>query len=89
MRTEILRASATMEALVVRAGRRRILDGIDLAFEPAVVVLAGPNGAGKTTLLRVLATLRRPSAGQLWVAGVPASQGRAVRQIRQHTGYLA
>src|SRR5213075_1682541 len=29
----------------------------------------GPNGAGKTTLLRILATLLRPSAGEVSVLG--------------------
>ncbi len=30
----------------------------------------GPNGAGKTTLLRMIATLNKPSSGNLWVDGV-------------------
>jgi heme exporter protein A len=33
------------------------------------LAVLGPNGAGKTTLLRVLATLLRPSAGQVSVLG--------------------
>jgi heme exporter protein A len=31
----------------------------------------GPNGAGKTTLMRILATLSRPTFGQVVVAGLP------------------
>jgi len=37
-----------------------------------VLVLLGPNGAGKTTLLKILATLVRPRAGHLSIAGVDA-----------------
>ncbi|MGI9021244.1 MAG: ABC transporter ATP-binding protein [Solirubrobacterales bacterium] len=40
----------------------------DLARGETLCVL-GPNGAGKTTLLRILATLLRPSSGQVSVLG--------------------
>ena len=57
---------------VVRTfGELRALDGVDLVVEPGIVYgLLGPNGAGKTTLIRVLATLLRPDAGTVRVAGV-------------------
>lgn len=48
--------------------------------------LLGPNGAGKSTLLRVLATLQRPDAGAVTVAGVDALQSPAA--ARRHLGYL-
>ncbi|MCI0548261.1 MAG: heme ABC exporter ATP-binding protein CcmA [Candidatus Rokubacteria bacterium] len=54
-------------------GTTRVLEGVDLQLGPGqCLVLLGPNGAGKTTLLRILATLCRPSAGSLTVAGVDA-----------------
>ena len=40
----------------------------ELAAGETLVVL-GPNGAGKSTLLRMLATLLRPTAGELQVLG--------------------
>jgi daunorubicin resistance ABC transporter ATP-binding subunit len=49
------------------------LDGFDLvAQEGHVVALLGPNGAGKTTFIRMIATLTRPDAGTLRVAGIDA-----------------
>lgn len=38
----------------------------------SVTALVGPNGSGKTTLLLILATLLRPDAGAVSVAGVDA-----------------
>jgi ABC-2 type transport system ATP-binding protein len=51
----------------------RALDGLDLvASDGHVVALLGPNGSGKTTFVRSVATLLRPDAGTLHVAGVDA-----------------
>jgi heme exporter protein A len=49
-------------------GRRRAVDGVDLALEPAdCLALFGPNGAGKTTLLRLIAGLLKPTSGSVRV----------------------
>jgi ABC-2 type transport system ATP-binding protein len=51
-------------------GGETVLDAVDLAVPAGhVVALLGPNGAGKTTLVRILATLLRPDAGTVTVAG--------------------
>ena len=46
-----------------------------------LVGVIGPNGAGKTTFLRILATLSRPSLGEVSIAGFPLpTQAAAVRR---------
>ena len=57
------------------------VQGVDLDAPPGqVTALVGPNGSGKTTLLLVLATLLRPDAGDVRVAGFdPMTQADQVR----------
>src|SRR3954462_7906552 len=56
--------------LVKQYGDVRALDGLDLTAPAGkVLALLGPNGAGKTTLVRSIATLTRPTAAPLRVAG--------------------
>jgi len=49
--------------------------------------LLGANGAGKTTTLRMLATLLKPAAGTITVAGHDAAT--APEKVRAHVGFLA
>lgn len=60
-----------LRGLTVTYGRTLALHKIDLQIHPGVTGLFGPNGAGKSTLLRVLAGLRRPSAGSVTIDGEP------------------
>src|SRR4051794_41623819 len=65
----------TIEAsgLSKRYGKTIALDGLDLLAERGqVTAVLGPNGAGKTTFVRAVATLLRPDAGSLHVAGIDA-----------------
>ncbi len=68
-------------------GDRAALDGVglELAAGESLVVL-GPNGAGKTTLLRILATLLRPSGGEVTVLG--CSLPNEAWKLRGRIGYL-
>lgn len=55
------------------------------------VALLGPSGSGKTTLLHLLAGLRLPSRGEVWVNGVnlaTLSEARRDRYRRETVGYL-
>ncbi len=68
--------------LIKRFGLKNVLRGLDFNVQAGeFVALLGPNGAGKTTFLRILASLSRPSLGQVSVAGykLPA-QAAAVRR---------
>ena len=59
--------------LVKRYDGRSVLDGVDLEVPSGeVLALLGPNGAGKTTAVRIVATLTRPDAGSVHVAGTDA-----------------
>jgi ABC-2 type transport system ATP-binding protein len=64
-------------------GKVKALDGLDLTVPGgSVCALLGPNGAGKTTAIRILATLARPDAGAVRVAGHdPISEPRRVREL--------
>ncbi len=60
----------TVKKLVKRFGLKTVLRGVDFEAQPGeFVALLGPNGAGKTTFLRILASLSRPSLGQIKIAG--------------------
>ncbi|MBP2018776.1 ABC-2 type transport system ATP-binding protein [Symbiobacterium terraclitae] len=50
-------------------GRRRVFTGLDLRCDGRVIGLLGPNGAGKTSLMRMLATILRPTRGQILLHG--------------------
>lgn len=74
--------------LVKRFGLKTILKG--LAFEAApgeFVGLLGPNGAGKTTFLRILASLSRPTLGDVRVAGYRLPHQAAA--VRRKLGVLS
>ncbi|QNP71041.1 ATP-binding cassette domain-containing protein [Streptomyces roseirectus] len=68
-------------------GTKPALDGLDLTVARGEVhALLGPNGAGKTTLVRILATLLRPDAGRVEVAGHDVV--RHPREVRRRIGLL-
>ena len=67
--------------LIKRFGPKTVLRRLNFEVPAGdFVALLGPNGAGKTTFLRILASLSRPTLGEVYVAGhlLPA-QATAVR----------
>jgi heme exporter protein A len=60
----------TVKKLIKRFGMKAVLRGVNFSVQPGeFVALLGPNGAGKTTFLRILASLSRPTLGEVNVAG--------------------
>ncbi len=68
--------------LVKRFGPKIVLRDLDFKVaQGEFVAVLGPNGAGKTTFLRILASLIRPTLGNVVVAGFHLpEQAAAVRQ---------
>jgi heme exporter protein A len=83
----------TVKKLVKRFGLKTVLRGVDFEVQPGeFVALLGPNGAGKTTFLRILASLSRPTLGEVNIAGYQlpnqASQVRARLGVVSHLPLL-
>jgi heme exporter protein A len=68
------------------------LAGVQLRVEAGdAILLYGPNGAGKTTLLRLLATLARPSVGEVLFGGKHVHRDPAAKAaigFVSHTTFL-
>jgi heme exporter protein A len=68
-------------------GERTALDGLGFELEAGrSLAVLGPNGSGKTTLLRILATLLRPTSGDVRVLG--CSLPSEAWKLRGRIGYL-
>lgn len=81
-----------VRGLEKRYGLTAALRGVDLQVPRGeLVTVFGPNGAGKTTLSKVLATLTRPSAGEVRLGGAPLERGAEVRRkvgLVSHKSFL-
>lgn len=51
------------------------------------ISLFGPNGAGKTTLIRLIATLGKPTSGQVLLDGRPLTSGQV--EARRAIGFVS
>jgi len=82
-----------LKGVVKHFGTITALRGIDLELKRGCCLgIFGPNGAGKTTLLRTLATLTRPSAGTVRIAGYDtvkeAEKVRPLLGVLSHRTFL-
>ena len=77
-----------ISALVKNYGLNPVLRGVNLNLEAgAFVTLVGPNGAGKSTLMRIVATLLKPTSGEVKIGGwhLPQYSDR----VRRHIGLVS
>ena len=76
-----------IRGLIVRYGRQLAVRNLSLTIPRGEVFgFIGPNGAGKTTTLKVLATLLKPTAGQVRVLGANVVQSPQL--VRRSIGYV-
>lgn len=60
----------TVKNLEKKFGRKNVLNSLNLEVEEReFLVMFGPNGAGKTTLVKILATLSKPTSGEVVING--------------------
>ncbi|MBX7249444.1 MAG: ATP-binding cassette domain-containing protein [Caulobacteraceae bacterium] len=74
-----------LKSVSKRYGKKLVLDGVSVAFQPGLTLLTGPSGAGKSTLLRLCATAERPSGGDILWAGQKLPGAR--ERLRRVLGY--
>ena len=73
--------------LTVRYGKTEAVHGISFDIpHGAIFGFIGPNGAGKTSTIKVLATLLRPTSGQVSVCGHDVM--RSAANVRRKIGYM-
>jgi ABC-type branched-subunit amino acid transport system ATPase component len=83
-----------LEGVVAGYGGSDVLQGVDLAVEPAsITCIVGPNGAGKSTVLRTVSGLLPPRKGRIVLDGkaiggldAAAVLQAGVVQVPQHGG---
>jgi ABC-type multidrug transport system fused ATPase/permease subunit len=70
-------------------GREPVLKDLSFQVKPGErVAIVGPSGVGKTTLLSLILCFYRPTAGDIYFDGLPAS-GYDVASLRQRIGYVS
>ena len=82
------RSDVVLRDAEVWRDERRVLEHVDLAWEPgAVVVISGPSGMGKTSLAHVVTRFIESRGGDATLGGV-AYHRLAGLQVRTRVGYV-
>ncbi|MCB0169590.1 MAG: heme ABC exporter ATP-binding protein CcmA [Anaerolineae bacterium] len=77
-----------IQKLVKTFGHRVVLRGIDLTIgDGDFVTLLGANGAGKTTLLHIVATLSKPTHGDVRINGFRLAESAS--ELRRFIGLVS
>lgn len=87
-------ASASLDDIAIRTvdlrvdyGEFRAVKGLDLEIPAGEIYgLVGPNGAGKTSTFKVLATLMRPTYGDVYIGGIDIAE--RAHKARYLMGYM-
>ena len=70
-------------------GRERVLDDTSFCIHPGErVAIVGPSGVGKTTLVSLILRFYRPTSGEIYFDGRPASDYE-VGSLRRRIGYAS
>ncbi|APW98687.1 ABC transporter ATP-binding protein [Halobiforma lacisalsi AJ5] len=81
-------AFVSVSGVTKRFGTHVGVDDVSFTLDAGeTVVLFGANGAGKTTLIRMLASLSRPTEGEIEIEGEPLVGGNAA--VRSRLGVVA
>lgn len=76
-----------MQELRTKKNMKKAVDSLSLNAVPGEIYgLLGPNGAGKTTVLRCVATLLKPTDGQISVSGMDTVS--EPEEIRKRISFL-
>jgi branched-chain amino acid transport system ATP-binding protein len=73
-----------VDGVAVRFGGITALDNVTFdAHAGEIIGIIGPNGAGKTTLFDVVAGVRTPNAGKVWLSGSDVTRKSNLQRARR------
>ncbi|WP_404446042.1 ABC transporter ATP-binding protein [Sutcliffiella horikoshii] len=82
----------TIKNLSKSFGQKKVLDDVSISFSAGVYGILGANGSGKTTLMRILASVLKPSGGQVYfnnedIVGMDGAYRDVIGYLPQHVGF--